>query len=63
MMKEFIFKPDSKFLKVVCSKCKNEQIIFNKASSKVKCLVCGTELADATGGKAKIKSKVIQVLE
>jgi len=62
-MKEFIFKPDSKFLKVVCSKCKNEQIIFNKASSKVKCLVCGTELADATGGKAKIKSKVIQVLE
>jgi len=62
-MKELITKPDSKFLKIVCSKCKNEQIIFNKASSKVSCLVCGTELADATGGKAKIKSKVIQVLE
>jgi len=62
-MKELIIKPDSKFLKVVCSKCKNEQIIFNKASSKVNCLVCGTELADSTGGKAKIKSKVIQVLE
>jgi small subunit ribosomal protein S27e len=54
-------KPDSKFLKVTCSKCKNEQIIFNKATSKVKCLVCGSELAEPTGGKAKIKSKVIQV--
>ena len=54
-------KPDSKFLKVTCSKCKNEQIIFNKATSKVKCLVCGSELAEPTGGKAKIKSKVLQV--
>lgn len=54
-------KTESKFLKVTCSKCKNEQIIFNKASSKVKCLVCDSELSEPTGGKAKIKSKVIQV--
>lgn len=54
-------KSKSKFLKVACPKCKNEQIIFNKATSDVKCLVCGAELADATGGKAKIKSKVLQV--
>ena len=55
-------KTESKFLKVTCSQCKNEQTIFNKASTKVKCLVCGTELAEPTGGKAKIKAKVIQVL-
>ena len=54
-------KTESKFLKVTCSKCKNEQIIFNKASSKVKCLVCGSELSEPTGGKAKIKAKVVQV--
>ncbi|MEM5782506.1 MAG: 30S ribosomal protein S27e [Candidatus Aenigmatarchaeota archaeon] len=60
MMKEIIAKPESKFLKVVCSKCKNEQIIFNKATSLVKCLVCGAELAEPTGGKAKIKAKVLQ---
>jgi small subunit ribosomal protein S27e len=54
-------KTESKFLKVTCSKCKNEQIIFNKASSRVKCLVCGAELSEPTGGKAKIKAKVIQV--
>ena len=61
-MKEIIPKPNSKFLKVICPKCKNEQIIFNKASFIVKCLVCGFELAEPTGGKAKVKSKVIQVL-
>jgi len=53
-------KPKSKFLKVACPKCKNEQIIFNKATSAVKCLVCGFDLIDRTGGKAKIKSKVLQ---
>jgi len=61
-MKELFTKQKSKFLKVGCPKCKNEQIIFNKASSNVKCLVCGSELAETTGGKAKIKAKVVQVL-
>ena len=60
-MKELIPKPKSKFLKVNCPKCKNEQIIFNKTSSRVKCLVCSFELAEPSGGKAKIKAKVIQV--
>jgi small subunit ribosomal protein S27e len=56
-------KPTSKFLKVTCSKCKNEQIIFNKAATNVNCLVCNAELAEARGGKAKVKAKVIQVME
>ena len=54
-------KNTSKFLKVSCPKCKNEQTIFNKATSEVKCLVCGFDLTQKTGGKAKIKAKVIQV--
>jgi len=61
-MKELFSKQKSKFLKVECPKCKNEQVIFNKATSDVKCLVCGFDLTEKTGGKAKIKSKVIQVL-
>jgi small subunit ribosomal protein S27e len=52
----------SKFLRVKCNKCKNEQIIFNKASTTVKCLVCGEVLAEPTGGRAIIKTKIIQVL-
>ena len=55
-------KPKSKFLKVVC-KCKNEQTVFNKAASNVKCLVCGEILAESTGGKAHIKTKVLEVRE
>ena len=55
-------KPKSKFLKILCSKCNNEQVIYNKASTSVKCLVCGEEIATPTGGKAKIRAKVSQVL-
>lgn len=53
---------DSKFLKVKCKNCKNEQVIFNKASMTVKCLVCGNVLAEPKGGMADIKTKVIEVV-
>jgi len=58
-----IKEPTSKFIKVRCNKCKNEQIIFNKPSNKIACLVCGEILAESTGGKAKIKSRILEVLE
>ncbi|MFQ6010089.1 MAG: 30S ribosomal protein S27e [Candidatus Aenigmatarchaeota archaeon] len=63
MPRAIIPRPKSKFLKVVCSKCKNEQIIFNKASSEVKCLVCSATLAENTGGKSRIRARVIQVMD
>ncbi len=47
----------SKFLKVKCEKCKNEQVIFSSPSTTVKCLVCGEVLAEPTGGKGKLKTK------
>ena len=53
----------SKFIKVRCNKCKNEQIVFGKSASPVKCLVCGESLLESTGGKSKIKSRVLEVLE
>ena len=56
-------KPKSKFLKVKCEKCKNEQIVFNKPSIEVKCLVCNETLAKPTGGKADLKSKEIQSMD
>ncbi len=55
--------PDSRFIKVKCAQCKNEQIIFDRASTKVNCLVCGKPLAESKGGKAKILAKIIGVLE
>lgn len=58
-----IKEPTSKFIKVRCPKCKNEQIIFGKASSEVKCLVCEKVIASPTAGKSKIKARVLEVLE
>ncbi len=51
-----------KFVRVKCSKCKNSQVIFGKASMKVRCLECNAILAIPTGGKAKIRSRVEEVL-
>jgi small subunit ribosomal protein S27e len=58
-----IREPNSKFIKVRCPKCKNEQIIFGKAASEIKCLVCSKVLAAPTGGKSKIKARILEVLE
>jgi small subunit ribosomal protein S27e len=55
--------PTSKFVKVRCTDCKNEQIIFGKPATKIGCLVCNTILADPTGGKGKIKTQILEVLE
>ena len=54
-----IKEPTSKFVKVRCPKCKNEQIMFGKNSSTVKCLVCNKILAEPTGGKAKITGQIV----
>jgi small subunit ribosomal protein S27e len=52
----------SKFIKVRCPKCNNEEIIFSKGSFEVKCLVCGTKLAKPTGGISKIDAKILEIL-
>lgn len=56
-------EPNSKFIKVRCPKCKNEQILFGKVSSKAKCLVCGKPLGEPTGGKTRFKARILEVLE
>jgi len=62
MQKEIIITK-SKFVKVKCPKCENEQVIFGKATSVVKCLKCGMTLTKPTGGKAKVRAKVLEVLK
>lgn len=56
-------EPISKFVKVRCPKCKNEQIIFGKTATEIKCLVCNKVIAEPTGGKSKIKARILEVLE
>lgn len=55
-------EPRSRFLRVKCLDCDNEQVIFGCASTEVTCLVCGKPLLQTTGGKAKILTKITNVL-
>lgn len=50
----------SPFYKVRCKDCGNHQIIFSKASITVNCQVCGSVLAEPTGGKAKIRGEILE---
>ncbi|MBU5537219.1 MAG: 30S ribosomal protein S27e [Candidatus Aenigmatarchaeota archaeon] len=61
-MEELIQMPKSKFLRVACKNCKNDQIVFDKASTLVKCMKCNAELVIPTGGKSEIYGKILQTL-
>lgn len=56
-------KPKSKFLKVKCQDCGNEQTVYNKCQTLVTCLVCGATLSKPTGGSADIKGEIIAILD
>ena len=56
-------KPKSKFMKVRCKDCVNEQVIFDRASTPISCHICGSKLATPKGGKADIKAEILEILE
>lgn len=47
----------SRFFRVKCPDCENEQLVFEKASTIVDCVVCGRVLAEPSGGKAQLKAE------
>jgi len=53
----------SRFLKVKCGDCGNEQVIFGNAASKIKCIVCEKTLAKPTGGKTDVKTQIVEVVD
>lgn len=48
------------FLKVKCTDCENEQVIFARAATRVPCNVCGSTLAEPTGGRANVKGEILE---
>jgi small subunit ribosomal protein S27e len=52
--------PRSKFFRVQCPECGNEQTVFSSVASVVKCTICGKELAYPTGGKSRFSSKGVK---
>ena len=57
--KILIPQPKSKFIRVKCITCGNEQTIFDHATFPVRCLVCGSVLVKSTGGKAQLTNAEI----
>jgi len=55
-------KDKSKFVRIKCGKCKNEQVIFEKATTPIKCLSCGEVIGIPAGGKIKIDGRVVEIL-
>jgi len=60
--KNEIIEPRSRFLRVKCLDCENDQVIFGCASTIVRCTVCGRILAEPRGGKAQIRTRIMNVL-
>ena len=60
---KYIPNPRSKFLKVRCKNCGNEQVLFSHSTMTIKCNVCNEVLAEPSGGKAILNNcEVIQEL-
>lgn len=49
------------FIKVKCHECGNEQVIFGKASTEVKCIKCNAVIAISRGGKAAVKAEILDM--
>ncbi|MBD3158710.1 MAG: 30S ribosomal protein S27e [Candidatus Lokiarchaeota archaeon] len=64
MPKEFVQQPRSRFLRVKCLDCEEEQIIFGSAATEVRCLKCDKVLAKPSTGKAELtpNAREIEVL-
>ena len=65
MKKERILVPKSRsaFLLIKCSNCGNEQIVFSSPTVDIKCKVCGSVIAQRTGGKARTFGTVLERLD
>lgn len=50
-------EPNSKFLKINCKECGEQQIVYSHASTDVTCNSCGNIIARPTGAIAKIFGK------
>ncbi|PIN85157.1 MAG: 30S ribosomal protein S27e [Candidatus Diapherotrites archaeon CG11_big_fil_rev_8_21_14_0_20_37_9] len=60
---DLIPKPKTRFYRLKCPGCGNEQNVFSAASTKVKCLACNTVLAETRASKIKVKTKILKIFE
>lgn len=56
-------EPSSKFNKVSCAECEEEQVVYSHATSKVACNSCGNVITQPTGSLAILNGKVLKSAE
>jgi small subunit ribosomal protein S27e len=60
--RNYVPQPRSHFLKLACE-CGNVQEIFSHSTTIVVCRVCGKNIAEPTGGIAKLLGEVIEIVD
>jgi small subunit ribosomal protein S27e len=56
-------KTKSRFLRVICPRCKKNKTLFGKSSTLVKCENCNYLLLETKGGKSKIRAQIKEVIQ
>ncbi len=52
------------FVRIACKHCSEDQIVFTRATTRIKCFHCGSFLSIPKGGKCKfVDSKVVENLK
>ena len=51
-------EPKSKFFKIECKECGENQVVYSHVSTEITCNSCGNTLAQPTGALAKIHGKI-----
>lgn len=52
-----------RFARVECSDCGNEQVVFARAAMTITCQVCGTPMAEPTGGVVRYVGSLVEYIE
>ncbi|MEM0159144.1 MAG: 30S ribosomal protein S27e [Thermoplasmataceae archaeon] len=50
----------SKFVRLKCRDCGNEQVTYTRVTSTVTCNICGSTIARPTGGVFEISAEIIE---
>ncbi len=56
-------KPSSRFQKVNCNECGEQQVVYSHASTSVACNSCGNVIASPTGSKSVLNGAVLGTVE
>ncbi len=51
-------KPNSKFNKVNCNECGEQQVVYSHVTTEITCNSCGNVIARPTGSLARINGKI-----